>query len=99
MHSRGRADERLVYVLNWGHETSNVTAEMPWQGQTELQGKDIVSGSAVAVEHKDNRVVFHLTLPPTMPQPCIFNPDNFLLGLLKLQMPRGFFLKKKPRSV
>jgi beta-galactosidase GanA len=64
VHSRGRADERLVYVLNWGHETSNITAEMPWQGQAELQGKDIVSGSTVAVEHKDNRVVFHLTLPP-----------------------------------
>jgi beta-galactosidase len=64
VHSRGRADERLVYVLNWGHETSNITAEMPWQGQAELQGKDIVSGSTVAVEHKDNRVVFHLNLPP-----------------------------------
>jgi beta-galactosidase len=64
VHSRGRADERLVYVLNWGHETSNITAEMPWPGQTELQGKDVVSGSTVAIEHKDNRVVFHLTLPP-----------------------------------
>jgi beta-galactosidase len=64
VHSRGRADERLVYALNWGHETSNITAEMPWPGQTELQGKDVVSGSTVAIEHKDNRVVFHLTLPP-----------------------------------
>lgn len=64
VHSRGRADERLVYVLNWGHNTSNITAEMPWPGQAGLQGKDMVSGHAVAVEHKEDRAVFHLTLPP-----------------------------------
>jgi hypothetical protein len=64
VHSRGRADERLVYVLNWGHETSTITAEMPWTGQTQLQGKDMVSGSTVTVEHKENQVFFHLTLPP-----------------------------------
>ena len=64
VHTRGRADERLVYVLNWGHETSTITAEMPWPGQTKLQGKDIVSGNTVLIEHKSNRVVFHLTLAP-----------------------------------
>ena len=64
VHSRGRTEERLVYVLNWGHRPSNIRAEMPWPGQTRLQGKDMVSGHAVAVEHKENRVVFSLTLPP-----------------------------------
>lgn len=63
VHSRGRADERLVYVLNWGHEPSTITAEMPWEGQTKLQGKDMVSGHDVEVEHDQNQVVFHLSLP------------------------------------
>jgi hypothetical protein len=64
VHSRGREDERLVYVLNWGHRPSNITAKIPWPGQVRLQGKDMVSGHAVSVEHKENRVVFSLTLPP-----------------------------------
>jgi len=64
VHSRGRDDERLVYVLNWGHRPANLTAEIPWSGQARLQGKDMVSGHAVPVEHKENRVVFNLTLPP-----------------------------------
>jgi hypothetical protein len=64
VHSRGRENERLVYVLNWGHRPANVTAELPWSGQARLQGKDIVSGHAVAVEHKENQAVFSLTLPP-----------------------------------
>ncbi len=63
VHSRGRDDERLVYVLNWGHAQTNVTAEIPWSGQARLQGKDMVSGHAVSVEHKENRAVFSLTLP------------------------------------
>jgi hypothetical protein len=64
VHSRGHEEERLVYVLNWGHHQSNITAEMPWPGQARLQGKDMVSGHAVPVEHKEDRVVFNLTLPP-----------------------------------
>ena len=63
VHSRGRDDERLVYVLNWGHREQKVTAELPWSGQARLQGKDMVSGHAVSVEHKENRAVFSLTLP------------------------------------
>jgi hypothetical protein len=64
VHSRGREDERLVYVLNWGHREAYITAELPWSGQAQLQGKNMVSGRALAVEHKENRVVFSLTLPP-----------------------------------
>lgn len=64
VHSRGREDERLVYVLNWEHRPSNITAKIPWPGQVRLQAKDMVSGHAVSVEHKENRVVFSLTLPP-----------------------------------
>jgi hypothetical protein len=64
VHSRGHEDERLVYVLNWGPRPANLTAEIPWSGQARLQGKDMVSGHAVPVEHKENRVVFSMTLPP-----------------------------------
>jgi hypothetical protein len=32
VHSRGRADERLVYLLNWGHHQADVTAELRWPG-------------------------------------------------------------------
>jgi hypothetical protein len=64
VHSRGHQDERLVYVLNWGHLPSNLTAELPWPGRARLQGKDMVSGHAVPVEHKEDRAVFTLTLPP-----------------------------------
>ncbi|MGO8789083.1 MAG: beta-galactosidase trimerization domain-containing protein [Terriglobia bacterium] len=64
VHSRGRADERLVYLLNWGHQPATITAEIPWSGQARLQGKDMVSGHGVSVEHKGDRVVFSLTLPP-----------------------------------
>jgi beta-galactosidase len=64
VHSRGREDERLVYVLNWGYRPSNITAEIPWPGQARLQGKDMVSGRTVTVDHKGNRVVFTLSLPP-----------------------------------
>jgi hypothetical protein len=64
VHSRDREDERLVYVLNWGHREERVTAEIPWSGDAPLQGKDMVSGHAVPVEHTGNRVVFSLTLPP-----------------------------------
>jgi hypothetical protein len=64
VHSRGREDERLVYVLNWGHRPSNITAEIPWPGQARLQAKDMVSGRTVTVEHKGNRLVFTLSLPP-----------------------------------
>jgi hypothetical protein len=64
VHARGREDERLIYVLNWGHHRADVKAELPWPGQTPLQGKDVVSGHAVVVEHKQNRAVFSLDLPP-----------------------------------
>jgi beta-galactosidase len=64
VHSRGRQDERLVFVLNWGHHPVSVTAKLPWPGGSQLAGKDMVSGRAVAVEHKGDRVVFSLTLPP-----------------------------------
>ena len=64
VHSRGHVDERLVYLLNWGHTSTNITAEMPWLGQTKLQAKDMVSGKTITVEHKDDRLVFHLLLPP-----------------------------------
>jgi hypothetical protein len=64
VQSRGRENERLVYVLNWGHRPANVTAELPWPGQVRLRGKDMVSGHAVPVEHKENGAVFALTLPP-----------------------------------
>lgn len=62
VHSRGQADERLVYLLNWGHHQENLTAELPWPGQGRLQGKDIVSGRPVDVEHRQNRVPFSLAL-------------------------------------
>ena len=62
VHSRGRADERLVYLLNWSHREENVTAELPWPGPARLQGKDIVSGRPVQVEHSQNRARFSLTL-------------------------------------
>jgi len=64
VHTRGREDERLVYVLNWGHQRADVKVELPWSGQTPLQGKDMVSGHAVGIKHEQNRVVFSLTLPP-----------------------------------
>jgi len=64
VHSRGRRDERVVYLLNWGHREASVTAKLPWSGQAQLEGKDMVSGRAVEVEHKGDRVVFSLTLPP-----------------------------------
>jgi len=64
VHSRGGENERLIYVLNWGHQAATLTAELPWPGQGGLKGKDLVSGHAVPVEHKDNRAVFGLTLPP-----------------------------------
>jgi len=63
VHSRGRADERLVYLLNWGHQPANVSAEVPWDGQTRLHGKDIVSGHAVEVAHHENRATFTVTIP------------------------------------
>lgn len=64
VHSRGREDERLFYVLNWGHHQANITAELPWSGAERLKGKDMVSGHAVSVEHRENRVTLNLTLPP-----------------------------------
>ena len=64
VHSRGRQDERLVYVLNWGHRQANIRAELPWVGEGRLKGKDMVSGREVAVEHKENVADFSLTLPP-----------------------------------
>lgn len=39
VHSRGRADERLIYLLNWGHRQTQVTAEVPWPGQAALGGR------------------------------------------------------------
>jgi beta-galactosidase GanA len=62
VHSRGHADERLVYLLNWGHREGNVTAELPWSGTARLQGKDVVSGRPVEIEHNQNRVRFSLTV-------------------------------------
>ena len=62
VHSRGRADERLVYLLNWGHHQENVTAELPWPGQARLQATDIVSGRPVQVEHSQNRARFSLAI-------------------------------------
>jgi beta-galactosidase len=64
VHSRGHADERLVYLLNWGHREEKVMAEIPWPGQARLQGKDMVSGHAVPVAHHGNQAVLSLTLPP-----------------------------------
>jgi beta-galactosidase GanA len=62
VHSRGRADERLIYLLNWGHRQTQVMAELPWPGQALLRTKDFVSGRSVQVQHKENRAVFTLTL-------------------------------------
>jgi hypothetical protein len=62
VHSRGLADERLVYLLNWGHHQADVTAELPWPGQATLQGKDIVSRRSVRIEHKENRAIFTVSL-------------------------------------
>jgi beta-galactosidase GanA len=62
VHSRGREEERLVYVLNWGHHPASVGAELPWPGQARLRAKDMVSGRAVPVEHKENRAVFSLSI-------------------------------------
>ena len=63
VHSRGRADERLIYLLNWGHRQTLVTAELPWPGRALLRGKDFVSGRSVEVQHRENRAQFILTLP------------------------------------
>jgi len=63
VHARGRAEERLVYLLNWGHHPAIVTAELPWPGQAVLQGKDVVSGQPVPIERKGNRATFTVTLP------------------------------------
>ncbi len=62
VHSRGRADERLIYLLNWGHRATQVTAEVPWPGEVVLRGKDFVSGHKVEIQHKENHVQFTLTL-------------------------------------
>ena len=62
VHSRGRTDERLVYLLNWGSHQADVTAEVPWPGQATLAGKDIVSGRSVRIEHKENRAIFTVSL-------------------------------------
>jgi hypothetical protein len=62
VHSRGNEDERLVYLLNWGHRPTEVKAELPWSGEARLQGKDMTSGRAVPVEHTGNRVVFSVTV-------------------------------------
>jgi hypothetical protein len=64
VHSRGRDEERLVYLLNWGHGPANITAELLWPGQSRLQGKDTITGHAVPIEHKEDRAVFNLALPP-----------------------------------
>ncbi len=64
VHSRGREDERLVYLLNWGDRQTELKAQLPWPGKTLPKGKDLVSGRAVPIEHKANGVFFTLTLPP-----------------------------------
>jgi hypothetical protein len=64
VHSRGRDGERLVYLLNWGHGPASVTAELPWLGPSKLQAKDRVTDRAVPIEHKGDRAVFNLSLPP-----------------------------------
>jgi hypothetical protein len=51
-------------VLNWGHQRAEVKAELLWPGQSPLHGKDMVSGHAVEVEHKQNQAVFSLNLSP-----------------------------------
>ena len=63
VHARGRADERLVYLINWGHHAADVTVDLPWPGRVALRGKDIVSGHVVRIEHKDNHAAFTLSLP------------------------------------
>jgi len=63
VHSRGRPDERLVYLLNWGHRAAEVTAALPWPAEGRLEGKDMVSGKAVAVEHRAKQAVFSLSIP------------------------------------
>ena len=62
VHSRGRQDERLVYLLNWGHRAAEITASLPWPGPVKLQGKDMVSGRVVTVEHRAKRAVFDLSI-------------------------------------
>ncbi len=64
VHSRGREDERLVYLLNWGNRQAEVNAQVPWVGQARLEGKDLVSARPVPIEHKRNGAFFTLTLPP-----------------------------------
>jgi hypothetical protein len=63
VHSRGLANERLVYVLNWGHKPAQISANLPWEGQSQLHGRDMVSGRLVSIERKQNRVVFTLNVP------------------------------------
>jgi hypothetical protein len=63
VHWRGREEERLVYLLNWGHQGTEVKAELSWPGEGRLQGKDMTSRKGVAVEHKGNRAVFSVTIP------------------------------------
>jgi len=64
VHSRGREDERLVYVLNWGAPPGEHHVGTALVRRARLLGKDMVSGRAVSIEHEENRVVFSLTLPP-----------------------------------
>jgi beta-galactosidase GanA len=62
VHSRGRENERLVYLLNWGHQRTEVRTELPWPGSGNVQGKDLVSGSSVQVERKGDGAAFTVSL-------------------------------------
>jgi len=49
VHCRGQADERLVYLLNWGFRPAAIKAELPWPGAMALAAKDFVSGRAATL--------------------------------------------------
>jgi hypothetical protein len=63
VHSRGRDDERLAYLLNWGHKPASISAELPWAGQSPLRAKDMVSGRSVAIAHSEDRAKFNIAIP------------------------------------
>ncbi len=63
VHTRGLEDERLVFLINWGDQDTEVAAELPWGGAVALEAADRVSGGAVRTERSSGRVVLRLKVP------------------------------------
>ena len=63
VQSRNRANERLLFLINWGNQPAPISAELPWPGAAALNATDRVGGLAVAVAHTDGLATIKLTLP------------------------------------